>query len=167
MRATVAREARRIPRAVPFREGRTDLIVPVVDDGVARVRLARVRTDLGLYLGQPHLSEDAHFLDGTTTRTTIRMGQPHRERIDMGVPAIPVRSQDVTDFGRLTQAAVALSVQIQQFGPDNLPSVEQKEALIRSYQGILEWRRKARERMTAAEGQIDVTEALMKVVLTL
>lgn len=167
MRTTVARDATRIPRAVPFREGRTDLILPVMDDGVARVRLARVRTDLGLYSGQPHLMEDSQFLDGTTTRTTIRMGQTHRERIDMGTPAIPVRTQDVTDFGRLQQAALTLSGQIQQYGPDNRPTPEQVEALLGSYRGILEWRRKARERMAAAEGQIDVTESLFKGLFSL
>lgn len=167
MKATVARQETRIPRVAPFREGRSDLIVPVEDDGVSRIRLARVRSSLGLYAGQPHLMEDSLFLDGTNTRTTIRLGQPHRERIDMTTAAIPVRSQDVTDFGRLQQAATLLSVQLQAYGPTNPPTPEQTEALLGSYRGLLEWRRKARERMTAAEGQIDLTEALLKAMLAL
>lgn len=166
MKATVVRAA--TGRVAPFREGRTDLIVPVVDEGVSRIRLARVRTSLGLYRGQPHDMEDCLHLDGIQTRTTIREGKAYRERTDMGTPpAIPVRSQDVTDFGRLQQAATLLSVQIQEFGPLNRPSPEQVESLVRSYQGILEWRRKARERMNAAEGQVDLTEALLKAMLAL
>lgn len=166
MKATVARAA--TGRVAPFREGRTDLIVPVVDDGISRIRLARVRTSLGLYHGQPHDMEECFHLDGIKTRTTIREGKPYRERTDMGTPpAIPVRSQDVTDFGRLQQAATLLSVQIQEFGPLNRPTPEQVESIARSYQGILEWRRKARARFDAAEGQIDLTEALFKAMLAL
>jgi hypothetical protein len=165
MRTTVDRQTR--TRVQPFREGRTDVIALVTDDGIARVRLARVRQSLGLYQGEPHTMEDCLHLDGIQTRTTIRLGRAHRERSDMTIAAIPVRSQDVTDFGRLQTAATTLSVAIQQFGPTNRPSPEQAEAIVRSYQGLLEWRRKAREKMTAAEGQIDLTEALLKAMLAL
>lgn len=164
MRATVERDVTR--RGTPFREGRTDVIVLVNDEGISRVRLARVRTSLGLYTGEPHTQEDSYFLDGWVTRRTVRLGVTHRERIDMGLDVVPVRTGDVTDFGRLQTAASTLTAIVQQFGPGNPPSPEQLESMLNSYRGILEWRRKARSRMAAAEGQIDLTEASLRNVLS-
>lgn len=165
MRATVERGRKTGRRSSTPTPGRTDVIVPVMDQGVARIRLARERVEKGNFAGSLMVEETSHYLDGSTLRAIITRDRTIYERSTMGTAAIPLRSRDVTDFGRLEQAVQTLVRQMQQFGPDNPPTAEQQEALIAAYHGILAWKEKANAQMARADGQIDTAAILLRQVM--
>jgi hypothetical protein len=147
-----------------FKPVDSHLIVPVKDEaGVWRVRLRLHSYQKGVLSSTfALLMHETYYLDGS--HTTVAIGnQITTERHPMAHPAaIPVRSKDVTDFGRLTQAASTLVGQMAKHDDENPPTNEQMEAFVMGYQGILEWQRKAQEQMTRAEGQIDMVAVTLR-----
>lgn len=128
---------------------------------VLGVRILQERTIPGDLAGTPlHVTKD-HYLDGRIVTTST--AQSTMKEVAMAT-ATPARSKDVLDFGRMQTAAAELMRIMQRFdGPDVEPaSPEQQEILLTSYQGLLEWRRRAREQMANAEGQIDAVEARLR-----
>lgn len=149
-----------------FKETDTHIIVPVKDEaGLHRVRLRLYSYVKGALLGVPFQMHETYYLDGSTLVTAVS-NKIVTERHPMAQPAaIPVRTKDVTDFGRLAQAATTLVGQMSQYSDENPPSPEQMEAFVMGYQGILEWKRKAVEQMTRAEGQIDMVAISLRNLL--
>lgn len=137
-------------------------LVPIAEM-TYRVRLERVVEPKGYLGGAAAATTTTTYLDGLcVTRTAA--GEFFQEET-MTNAAIPVRSKDVADFGRLSQAAAALAKVLGRYSADNPPSAEQMESILRSYRNILEWRRKARESLTRAEGEIDVLEQMLRQLL--
>jgi len=150
-----------------FKEIDTHVIVPVKDvDGVERIRLRLHSYTKGALSSTFTLQmHESYWLDGSTTITSVSR-KIDTERHPMAQPAaIPVRSKDITDFGRLAQAATTLVGQMAKFDDDNPPSPEQMEAFVMGYQGILEWKRKAEEQMARADGQIDMVAVSLRNLL--
>lgn len=142
----------------------THIIVPVKDEaGLLRVRLRLHSYIKGALSSTVTLQmHESYYLDGSMLVTAIS-NRITTERHPMATPpAIPVRSKDVTDFGRLAQAATTLVGQMSSFDEEHPPSNEQLEAFVLGYQGILEWKRKAQEQFTRAEGQIDMVAVSLR-----
>jgi hypothetical protein len=135
------------------------MVAEVDDHGVYRVRLHQTKQRKGYVNGEPFTQTTTTYLDGR--QISICTAGPSYQKEDMSSAAIPTRTKDVTDFGRLTQAAQALAQTMGRFTADNPPSADQLESLIRSYQNLLEWRRKARESMSRAEGEIDAVQGML------
>lgn len=135
------------------------MVVEVDDQGVHRVRLHQTKERKGYVNSEPFVQTTTTYLDGK--RTQVSTAGPTYQKEDMTTAAIPTRTKDVTDFGRLTQAAQSLAQTMGRFTADNPPSADQLESLIRSYQNLLEWRRKARESMSRAEGEIDAVQGML------
>ena len=147
-------------------DSRSGLIATERIFGVVRVRLGRVKQTRGTILvdgrSQPMRVTTTTYLDGV--RRVAVAGSYYQED-EVPLEAIPARSSDVTDFGRLASAAKALSSAMSEFGPKNPPSQEQITVFVSSYRHLMEWRRKAREKMVEAEGQIDVVEMKLAQIL--
>ena len=173
MRTAVQRAGRETvsrSKVKAFRPGTTSYIASDLDpmgtgvpDRVWGVRLLQKRESPGLISGRELLITTNTYLDGRVVTTSA--GQTTITEVEQMAPtALPgVRTKDILDFGRMQTAASELVRQIQQVGAD--PSKEQLEILLLSYQGILEWRRRAREQMQNAEGQIDTVGQMLKGLL--
>lgn len=139
------------------------VVVEADSAGVRRVRVGRSKSTNGCVLidGRSHTMTTVatSYLDGHY-RVVTTAGSYYQED-EMPRDVVPARSKDVTDFGRLTAAAKALAVSMAEFGADNPPSAAQVAAFIGGYRNLLEWRRKVREQMMQAEGQIDMVETML------
>lgn len=96
------------------------------------------------------------YLDGDEVVTLVdaQSGKPIKEAHVMAWEAVPARTQDILDFGRLQQAAVALTGQMAAYGPGNPPPAEQVASWLLAFANLQQWRKAAEERMTMADGQI-------------
>lgn len=141
-------------------------LAPVIGaDGVRRVRLAVLREQKGQYLAYPFYVEDVYYLDGLHESTQLSKDKINTDRTIMEPAAVPMRTKDVMDFGRLQTAVQTLVGQMQRYNPEKDPDGEQMQSFIRSYQTILEWQRRAKEQFTMAEGQIDVAATVLRGVM--
>ena len=122
-------------------------------DGVRRIRLARSVDRSAVLNGQPTTRTKTRYLDGTGTHV-VEAGQS-RSEIPMAFEAVPARTQDVLDLGRLSNAAGALASQMRAHGPGSQPSPEQLAVWLKSYQGLLSWKKAADDRLVKAQGEID------------
>lgn len=146
-----------------FRPGTTHVITGALDGAVSRVRLHQERSSNGNYNGRPIQTTKTTYLDGTVVTEHVFDGAPPQiERTTMAASAIPVRSKDVVDFGRLRSAVTTLTQQMASYDVEADPDGEQLQAFLRSYQGILAWQEKAKVAMAEADGQIDVAAALLR-----
>lgn len=139
--------------------------------GLRKVRMsAQLKVQSGNLNGVPAFKDRRFYLDGTEARTlTTRQDVPgqgevveKRTESIMAWEAVPARTNDVLDFGRLEQAAKALTGQMMEFGPDNPPSPEQVVAFAQSWQHLQTWRKEAEARFTAADGQIGTVGTLLR-----
>jgi hypothetical protein len=128
-----------------------------------RVRIGRTKERKGGIDGDPLDVVTTQYLDGKALR--VSSTRKYFQEDEVAFDAVPARTKDITDFGRLTTAAKSLAVSMAAFGPDNEPSSEQLAVFIAGYRNLLEWRRRAREQMTRAEGEIDVGEILLTQML--
>lgn len=106
----------------------------------------------------------SRYLDGHA-RTTSTAGSYHKES-EVPHEVVPVRSKDVTDFGRLCTAAKSLAVSMSEFGPGDEPSPQQLAVFIDGYKNLQEWRGRVREQMALAEGQIRTVETILGQLLS-
>jgi hypothetical protein len=132
-------------------------------NGTIRVRIGRTKERKGMIDGDPLDVVTTQYLDGKALR--VASTRKYFQEDEVAFDAVPARTKDITDFGRLTTAAKSLAVSMAPFGPDNEPSSEQLAVFINGYRNLLEWRRKVREQMTRAEGEIDAVETLLTQIL--
>lgn len=140
--------------------------------GVVRVRMGRTkdRSRSIVVAGKSARMavETTNYLDGRS-RLVATAGSPtktlYSQESEVPFEAVPARTKDITDFGRLTTAARALAASMAEFGPDNEPSAEQLEVFVGGYRNILAWRAKVRAQMVQAEGQIDAVEHMLARIL--
>ena len=130
---------------------------------VMRVRMGRTKERKGAIDGDPLDVVTTQYLDGKALR--VASTRKYFQEDEVAFDAVPARTKDITDFGRLTTAAKALAVSMVPYGPDNEPSPEQLAVFINGYRNLLEWRRKVREQMTRAEGEIDAVETLLTQII--
>ena len=121
--------------------------------GLERVRLLRSTLTGFSHNMQPGTTVRTRYLDGGGTAVTT--AGSYRSESELAFEAVPGRTQDVLDLGRLSLAASTLARQMGQHGPGNAPSAEQVAVWLRSYQGLLDWKKAAEQRMTKAQGEID------------
>jgi hypothetical protein len=160
MKATVQGsgvKVRRKPQPAPGVTSRPD-VTHAISVEYGRVRLSKMREVRGKYDGSDFTVTTTRYLDGTV-RTVSSSAQYRNEKVTM--EAVPSRTRDITDFGRLSVAAKKLAQSMSAYGPQNPPSAEQVTTFVMGYQNLQEWRRQAQERMTRAEGEIDVVEELL------
>jgi hypothetical protein len=131
--------------------------------GLMRVRVGRTKERKGSVGGDPLDVVTTQYLDGKAIR--VASTRQYFQEDEVAFDAVPVRTKDITDFGRLTTAAKSLAVSMAPYGPNNEPSPAQLAVFINGYRNLLEWRRKVREQMTRAEGEIDVVETLLTQIL--
>ena len=131
--------------------------------GLSRVRMGRTKERKGMIDGDPLDVVTTQYLDGKALR--VASSRLYFQEDEVPFDAVPARTKDITDFGRLTTAAKALAVSMAPFGPDNEPSSEQLAVFISGYRNLLEWRRKVRQQMTRAEGEIDAVETLLTQII--
>lgn len=136
---------------------------PLIDAGkglayrkVQRVRIQQITESSGMTPRGEVVKVTTIYLDGT-----MQCAMHYPQKIDyrsttMAASAIPARSKDVTDFGRLETAVATLVSQVRQYDADKDEDGMQMQSFLASYQGILEWKRKAQEQFDRAEGQIDL-----------
>ena len=113
--------------------------------------------------GDPLDVVTTQYLDGKALR--VASTRKYFQEDEVAFDAVPARTKDITDFGRLTTAAKSLAVSMAAYGPNNEPSSEQLAVFISGYRNLLEWRRKVRQQMTRAEGEIDAVETLLTQIL--
>jgi hypothetical protein len=130
---------------------------------LSRVRIGRTKERKGDVGGYPLDVVTTQYLDGKALR--VASTKQYFQEDEVAFDAVPARTKDITDFGRLTTAAKALAVSMAPYGPDNEPSSEQLAVFINGYRNLLEWRRKVRQQMTRAEGEIDAVETLLTQIL--
>jgi hypothetical protein len=131
--------------------------------GLMRVRVGRTKERKGSVGGDPLDVVTTQYLDGKAIR--VASTRQYFQEDEVAFDAVPVRTKDITDFGRLTTAAKALAVSMAPYGPNNEPSPAQLAVFINGYRNLLEWRRKVRQQITRAEGEIDVVETLLTQIL--
>jgi hypothetical protein len=131
--------------------------------GLQRVRIGRTKERKGMIDGSPLDVVTTQYLDGKA----LRVASTHQYFQESEIPfdAVPARTKDITDFGRLTTAAKSLAVSMAAFGLNNEPNPEQLAVFVTGYRNLLEWRRRAREQMTRAEGEIDAVETMLTQIL--
>jgi len=132
-------------------------------NGTTRVRIGRTKERRGAIDGDPLDVVTTQYLDGKALR--VASTRKYFQEDEMAFDAVPARTKDITDFGRLTTAAKSLAVSMAAYGPDNEPSSEQLAVFISGYRNLLEWRRKVRQQMTRAEGEIDAVETLLTQII--
>jgi len=125
--------------------------------------MGRTKERKGMIDGDPLDVVTTQYLDGKALR--VASSRLYFQEDEVAFDAVPARTKDITDFGRLTTAAKALAVSMAPFGPDNEPSSEQLAVFISGYRNLLEWRRKVRQQMTRAEGEIDAVETLLTQII--
>lgn len=127
---------------------------PCAITNVRKVRMERVtEKDFANLNGEVVTRVTARYLDGT--QAVILMAGKDQRSVDMQRwEAVPARTSDVLDFGRLEAAAAALSAQMAAFDAQNPPSAEQVVSWLQSWQNIQQWRKEAEARFSAADGQI-------------
>lgn len=156
---------RKVPPQSPTSPSISRSSVITVDGstGLSRVRIGRTKERKGAYDGDPLDVVTTQYLDGKALR--VSSTRKYFQEDEVAFDAVPARTKDITDFGRLTTAAKSLAVSMAAFGPDNEPSSEQLAVFIAGYRNLLEWRRKVRQQMTRAEGEIDAVETLLTQIL--
>jgi hypothetical protein len=132
-------------------------------NGLSRVRIGRTKERKGAIDGDPLDVVTTQYLDGKALR--VASTREYFQEDEVAFDAVPARTKDITDFGRLTTAAKSLAVSMAAFGPDNEPSSEQLAVFVTGYRNLLEWRRRASEQMTRAEGEIDAVETMLTQML--
>jgi hypothetical protein len=132
-------------------------------NGTSRVRIGRTKERRGSVDGDPLDVVTTQYLDGNALR--VASTRKYFQEEEVAFDAVPTQTKDITDFGRLTTAAKSLAVSMAAFGPDNEPSSEQLAVFVTGYRNLLEWRRRASEQMTRAEGEIDVVETMLTQML--
>lgn len=142
---------------------RSSVITVDASTGLSRVRMGRTKERKGDVGGYPLDVVTTQYLDGKALR--VAATKQYFQEDEVAFDAVPARTKDITDFGRLTTAAKSLAVSMAAFGPDNEPSSEQLAVFIAGYRNLLEWRRKVRQQMTRAEGEIDAVETLLTQIL--
>jgi hypothetical protein len=147
----------RAPRQDAGTTGR-DVTHAIKVEPSGRVRLSEEREVRGKYCGSDFIVTTTRYLDGTVRQ--VSQSGSYREE-DVRMEAVPSRTRDITDYGRLTIAAKRLTQSMATYGPDNPPSPEQITTFVMGYQNLQEWRRQAQEKMTRAEGEIDVVEQVL------
>jgi hypothetical protein len=130
---------------------------------LSRVRIGRTKERKGMIDGDPLDVVTTQYLDGKALR--VASTRLYFQEDEVAFDAVPARTKDITDFGRLTTAAKSLAVSMAAYGPDNEPSSEQLAVFIAGYRNLLEWRRKVRQQMTRAEGEIDAVEILLTQII--
>jgi hypothetical protein len=130
-------------------------------DGVRRVILLRTVSD-GMWLaGRATTRTETRYLDGTVT-AVLDDGQTQEDPVVIGFEAMPARTQDVLDLGRLSMATQLLARQMgEQAATGERPSPAQIKAWVDSYRGLAEWKREAERRMAQAQGQIDAVGTVL------
>jgi hypothetical protein len=149
------------PSSVPTRSF-SKIIAVERPKGLSRVRVGRVKEHKGMVQNQPMEVVTTQYLDGHGH--WIAQTKDFYQEDEMTFDAVPVRTRDITDFGRLSMAAKSLASSMSAFSKTE-PSPEQVAVFINGYRNLMEWRRKAREQMTRAEGEIDVVEILLTKML--
>lgn len=136
---------------------RTDTKVVDVLDPVTRLRRVRISREISsgqvMMQGKHFTSTTSQFLDGAGHRVGST-GDGGDVVTPMEWSAVPARTQDVMDLGRLSLATQTLAKQMSRFGPDNPPSAEQVTVWLQSWQGLQQWKKRADERLTHSEGEI-------------
>jgi hypothetical protein len=156
---------RKVPPQSPTNPSisRSSVITADCSTGLWRVRIGRAKERKGAIDGDPLDVVTTQYLDGKALR--VASTRKYFQEDEVAFDAVPAHTKDITDFGRLTTAAKSLAVSMAAFGPDNEPSSEQLAVFIAGYRNLLEWRRKVRQQMTRAEGEIDVVEILLTQML--
>jgi hypothetical protein len=156
---------RKVPPQSPTTPAISRSTVITLDDstGLQRVRIGRTKERKGMIDGSPLDVVTTQYLDGKALR--VSSSRLYFQEDEVAFDAVPARTKDITDFGRLTTAAKSLAVSMAAFGPDNEPSSEQLAVFVTGYRNLLEWRRRASEQMTRAEGEIDAVETMLTQML--
>lgn len=150
-------QQRRKPRPAPGVTSRFD-VTHAISVEYGRVRLSKMTEARGKINGKDFTVTTIRYLDGTV-RTVSGTAQLTQEKVTM--EAVPSRTRDITDFGRLSVAAKKLAQSMSAYGPQNPPSAEQVTTFVMGYKNLQEWRRQAQEKMTRAEGEIEVVEQVL------
>lgn len=130
--------------------------------GLSRVRIGRTKERKGAIDGDPLDVVTTQYLDGKALR--VASTRSYFQEDEVAFDAVPAHTKDTTDFGRRTTAAKSLAVSMAEFSKSE-PSPAQVAVFVNGYRNLLEWRRKAREQMTRAEGEINVVEILLTQML--
>ena len=141
---------------------RSSVITADCSTGLWRVRIGRTKERKGAIDGDPLDVVTTQYLDGKALR--VASTRKYFQEDEVAFDAVPAHTKDITDFGRLTTAAKSLAVSMAEFSKSE-PSPAQVAVFVNGYRNLLEWRRKAREQMTRAEGEIDVVEILLTQML--
>jgi len=141
---------------------RSSVITADCSTGLWRVRIGRTKERKGAIDGDPLDVVTTQYLDGKALR--VASTRSYFQEDEVAFDAVPAHTKDITDFGRLTTAAKSLAVSMAEFSKSE-PSPAQVAVFVNGYRNLLEWRRKAREQMTRAEGEIDVVEILLTQML--
>ena len=141
---------------------RSSVITVDGSTGLSRVRIGRTKERKGAIDGDPLDVVTTQYLDGKALR--VASTRSYFQEDEVAFDAVPAHTKDITDFGRLTTAAKSLAVSMAEFSKSE-PSPAQVAVFVNGYRNLLEWRRKAREQMTRAEGEIDVVEILLTQML--
>src|SRR5690349_25134403 len=124
-------------------------------DGVRRIILMRPVSGGMWVSGKATTRTETRYLDGTVT-AVLDDGETQEDPVTIGFEALPARTQDVLDLGRLSMATQILARQMgEQAASGERPSPAQFKAWVDSYRGLAEWKRGAERRMSQAQGQID------------
>jgi len=130
-------------------------------DGVLRLRMEReTRWDEVAMLGEPVVQVFSRYMDGVETRV-LTAGAQRTETV-VTWEAVPARTQDVLDFGRLQAAATALTRQMAAYGPNNPPPPEQVASWLLAFGNLQAWRKEAEARFVGADGQIGTVSTLLR-----
>ena len=86
---------------------------------LSRVRMGRTKERKGLINGDPLDVVTTQYLDGKALR--VASSRLYFQEDEVAFDAVPARTKDITDFGRLTTAAKSLAVSMAPYGPDNEP----------------------------------------------
>jgi hypothetical protein len=141
---------------------RSSVITADCSTGLWRVRIGRTKERKGAIDGDPLDVVTTQYLDGKALR--VASTRSYFQEDEVAFDAVPAHTKDITDFGRRTTAAKSLAVSMAEFSKSE-PSPAQVAVFVNGYRNLLEWRRKAREQMTRAEGEIDVVEILLTQML--
>jgi hypothetical protein len=76
--------------------------------------------------------------------------------------AVPARTQDVLDFGRLQSAATALTRQMAAYGPNNPPPPEQVASWLLAFGKLRTWRKEAEVCMVGADGRVNTVGTVLR-----
>lgn len=136
----------------------------VGDDGCYRILLER-KVDSFTYQSQPAQKVTHTYLDGEEVTDIVSDGRKIASSTSRP-EALPVRTNDIADFGRLQAAAVALIQAMGQFSEENPASPEQLERLLTSYQNLIQWQIDIKRKVDQSNASIDLVAGRIRQLMS-